>query len=125
MGKTITMIVSKTSWGAVAPALDALDKAGADYAVNEGYIPGRRRHPGRWSDKTRVKRQKRLLKAFRRRVDRWVREVGARRDYQPMKLCGRELPGDAMCMDERFHPWACTPAVRWDASKQTWVSVMS
>mgnify|MGYP007122133343 CR=1 FL=1 len=92
---------------------------------NEGYIPGRRRHPGRWSDKTRVKRQKRLLKAFRRRVDRWVREVGARRDYQPMKLCGRELPGDAMCMDERFHPWACTPAVRWDASKQTWVSVMS
>jgi hypothetical protein len=66
-----------------------------------------------------------LLKAFRRRVDRWVREVGARRDYQPMKLCGRELPGDAMCMDERFHPWACTPAVRWDASKQTWVSVMS
>ena len=33
MGKTITIIVSKTSWGAVAPALDALDKAGADYAV--------------------------------------------------------------------------------------------
>jgi hypothetical protein len=48
MDKTIIITIHKAAWGAVAPALDALDKAGADYNVTAtdaaGPVPVPERH---------------------------------------------------------------------------------
>jgi hypothetical protein len=43
-----------------------------DVWFNGGHIPGRKRHPGRWSDATRVRRSVRLHKAAQRRQNHEV-----------------------------------------------------